>query len=156
MILKRHSPTAVRLLTVLLALILELIGCGRKVAPTLERPPPNMGQIVVLFMNYIGLHGGQSPGSADEFKRFIRTDGAPQAKQLGVDLARLEELFICPRDQQPYFINYGLRVGDNSKGLPIIAYEARGRDGNRTVAFVNGQIDEVDANRAAELGLKTG
>jgi hypothetical protein len=44
-------------------------------------------------------------------------------------------------------------LGDDAKSLPIIVYEASGRDGKRTVAFANGQINEVDAERAAELGL---
>ena len=139
----------------IVCLALGLSGCGIGTVPSVEPPPPNMGQIVVLYMNYVGEHRGTGPHNEEEFKRFIRAQGADEARRSGVDLSQLDKLFISPRDAQPYVINYGLDQGDRSQGLQIIAHEAQGSDGKRVVAFMNGQIDEVNAERATELGLKS-
>jgi hypothetical protein len=135
--------------------LLALVGCRQSAPPTPEPIAPNMGQITMLYMQYLRSHNGMGPRNAEDFKRFIRTDGAAEARRLEVDLSRPDELFTSPRDQQPIIINFGLRLGDTSQALPIVAYEARGRDGKRMVAFMNGMIKEVDAQQAADLGLKT-
>jgi hypothetical protein len=77
-------------------------------------------------------------------------------EMMRVDPAKVDDLFVCERDGQPFIIKYGQSGGIMSK-LPVV-FEKEGRDGMRQVAFTNGQVEEADSARYQELlqsGKKT-
>jgi hypothetical protein len=134
-------------------LSLILLGCSPRGLPSNEAPASNVADVAMLYTIYLRSSGGVGPSSEEEFRRFIRTKSVEEAKSLKIDLARLDELFISPRDGKPIIVNYGHQL-IGSQTLPIIAYESQGREGMRMVAFLNGMLKEVDTAQAAELGLK--
>lgn len=138
----------------LIVLAGSLAGCGAK-PEKLEPRPPQLQQIQVLYRIYVQRHNGVGPRNREEFKQFIQAQGKTEAKRLDVDLAQLDRLFVSPRDGQPYSINYGLRLMDEVHKRQIIISEMLGRDGKREIGFLNGWIEEVDADKADELSLKT-
>jgi hypothetical protein len=104
---------------------------------------------------YMLSNNGVGPRDANEFKRFIRTEGAAEANRLEVNLTALDSLFVSPRDGQPYTINYGLRQVDSTRQPLVIVAEKVGHNSKRMVGFVGGWIEEVNAEKAAQLGLQT-
>jgi hypothetical protein len=143
----------VTLVELLLIAIVGLVGCGRSAAKP-EPSPRNLQQIQVLYTIYLQSNKLTGPANEDEFKRFVRSQGAAEARRQEIDLGDLDQLFISPRDGQPYVVNYGLHFEPQKANQQVVVYETRGRDGLRAVAFATGWSEEVDAKRAAELGLK--
>jgi hypothetical protein len=117
-------------------------GCT---SATTERPGhANLTSLAKYYGMYQGQNKGQTPPDEPKFKEFI-------AKRDST--AKLDELFVSPRDRQPYVVRYGLKVGvpDAKKGAPIIAYEKEGVGDKRMVARSTTQVDELDEAQFKEL-----
>ena len=54
------------------------------------------------------------------------------------------QLFVSPRDNQPFKIRYGVQGSIMGSSEPVI-FEATGVDGKREVGFLNMTEKEVDA-----------
>jgi hypothetical protein len=152
--LTRSNRSRVAIGWLLIVVACGLIGCGsRSTKP--DPSPTNLRQIQALYRVYTQVRGGVGPRDANEFKRFIRAEGSGDAQRLHVDLTQLDQLFISPRDEQPYLINYGLRLADEQNKRQIIVAERVGHNGKRAIGDLRGWVEEVDADQAAELDLKT-
>jgi hypothetical protein len=130
------------------------MGCGRSLEIKTEAGPSNLSKLHALYVSYMQMHRAAGPVNLEEFKRFISNEGSTEARRLDVDLTNLDQLFLSPRDNEPYIINYGLHFDAKSIGRQVFIYESRGRDGRRAVAYATGWSEEVDPQKAAELGLK--
>lgn len=136
-------------------LLFAVLGCQHAPENDLgDAAPPNIGQIVNHYMQYAGNNRGVGPRNEQEFKRFLQRVSAGDADRSALGASRLDVL-ISPRDGEPYIINYGLQVRGKSADLKVVAYEARGHNGRRAVAFIHGEIDEVTTERGVELGLQS-
>ena len=140
---------------VLLAcLVLASIGCGAKSVP---QPPTeaNLKTLYVLFGQYTGQNRGQSPPDAAAFKKFVQSLDAEQLKSLTDK--DVDSLFISPRDNQPYVIHYKAEMGVPGVGTPDapgggwLAHEETGVNGKKYLLLSTGIIEEVDAQRFAEI-----
>ena len=65
-------------------------------------------------------------------------------------LKSVDELFVSPRDQQPFIINYQAKPGTPGMSSDIFACEAEGKEGQRLAAFTS-----LDVREATEEELKS-
>jgi hypothetical protein len=110
--------------------------------------------LAVLFMQYTGENKGKTPPDEATFKKFI--SGLPKERLMG---NTVEEIFVSPRDSQPYVVLYGAATSSGVGGPPmpgsppgapgssgpsIVAHEKTGAGGKRFVATSLGGVEEVD------------
>lgn len=124
---------------------LAIFGCS---ASTVQEVPghDNLQSLSVLYGRYVGSHRGKPPANLDEFKKWIRQLDQASLTQLQVDLGKLDELFVSPRDHQPFgfiFSASAMTPGPDGKGNVVI-YEQTGVGGKRMVAYSLARIEEVD------------
>lgn len=104
----------------------------------------------VLYGQYLGAHRGQTPGSEAELRKYV--EGLSEADRKSRGISDVSQIFLSPRDGQAYVVRYGVKVGvPGPDGAPWVAHEKDGKDGKRFVAFVTGQIEEVDEARFAKI-----
>jgi|tagenome__1003787_1003787.scaffolds.fasta_scaffold19977232_1 hypothetical protein len=119
-----------------------VIGCRSKqtseVGGTGDEPLATLTRLYVASMN---ANGGQAPANEAEFKKFVAASGDRELQAAGV--SSVDELFVSPRDNQPYVIPYG---SDAARliGRGVVAYERRGKDGHRFVGYRLGFVNEID------------
>jgi len=63
---------------------------------------------------------------------------------VGVDISRLDEYFISPRDKQPLQIRYGISVTNLGRNAPLLAHEQTGVRGKKLAVYANNKIEELD------------
>lgn len=138
------------LLALCLALpCLPLVGCG---GPSEVRNPQakvesHLQTLSVLFMQYTSENKGQSPPDEATFKKYV--NGLPPERLMG---KTADELFISPRDSQPYVVFYGVKMGMPGAGPPaVVAYEKTGVLGKRYIATALGGVEEVDEAKFQQL-----
>jgi hypothetical protein len=94
------------------------------------------------------LRGRRPPASEAEFKQFVAKEGAPLLKEAGV--TTVDDLFVSPRDSQPYVVHYGQEAAKRlDRGYMI--YERNGVNGRRLVGHRLGYVNEVDEAEFREL-----
>ena len=127
----------------LLSLCLAVgLGCSSQKNVADEKPnDSHIKPITSLYTGYMNRHADRPPASEAEFKQFIAEGGDAVLKAAGV--STLEELFVSPRDNQPYVILYGNDAARLiSRG--IVVYERNGNGGRRLVGYRMGFVNEVD------------
>lgn len=102
-----------------------------------EQPPPGEDEqqlmhLVQLYSQYQKKHGGKSPGTTDELKKWAKALPAAELTKLGI--TNVEEIFVSPRDNQPYQLarpanSAAAKMG----GQAVIFYEKTGANGKRRV-----------------------
>jgi hypothetical protein len=98
-------------------------------------------EITMLYVSFLNRNSGRPPANEEEFKRYVAERGEPLFNAAGVSSA--DELFVSPRDNEPYVILYGSDAAKLiSKG--IVAYERTGVDGRRLVGQRTGSVEELD------------
>ncbi|MBN2295940.1 MAG: hypothetical protein JXM70_26145 [Pirellulales bacterium] len=112
-------------------------GCGSEAYVPSGKEAEHLRQLAVNYMQFITMNNGQSPPSEAIFKQFI--------VRRGHDRAKLEEMFVSPRDSKPYVVAYNVPITGSS--AVIIAYEQDGVDGTRYVAFDDGGVEIADEER---------
>ena len=143
-------------LSVLLICGLSSSGCASKDPASRigEMNDTRIKQLANLYMAHQMRNGSNGPKDQSAFKSFVQNGMAPhRLEMMRVDPAKVDDLFVSERDEQPFIIKYGQSGGIMSK-LPVV-FEKEGRGGMRQVAFTNGQVEEVDDARYQEL-LQTG
>lgn len=133
--------------SVLLALfaVTMLSGCGGGDTVARTKEISHLRAITALYFKAASALG-KNPASEQEFKDVIAQD----KMDLGVlGVGSSDELFISDRDGQPLIVVYGQTPKGVAPG--VVVYEQTGKDGIRLVGFKNGQIEEADAARFAEL-----
>jgi hypothetical protein len=101
---------------------------------------PRIKGLTALYISFMNNNAGRPPASEDEFKRYVAEKGGPVFDSAGVSTA--EEMFISPRDNEPYVILYG---NDAAKLLSrgIVAHERTGVNGSRLVGRRAGSIEDL-------------
>lgn len=124
-------------------------GCGR------DAPPPEtevrLRKLLNPLLDYTEATGRQGAGKSNEegFKKFLA--GLSKQKLADLTITNTEELFVSPRDQQPFVINYDIPVGGGSGPA---AWEQVGEGGRRYILYQNGKVEEIDEGSFATLGLR--
>lgn len=133
----------------LFCISLALLGCG---GPT-HTPPQEQATLkplALLYGYYIRDHRGQPPANEDEFRQFVEKQPAETLAQIGAK--EPNQIWISPRDGQPYVILYGKVSGPpGPAGAPVVAYEKVGSGGKRMVVSSLGAFEEVTEERFREL-----
>ena len=120
-----------------------LAGCART-------PPPSENEIAfrklaAQYGQFVARNKGQTPPNEKALKDFIKQNA-------GVAPEEVDKMFISSRDNQPYVIIYGQKMGaPGGNTSQVIAYEQTGVSGKRMVALATTQIEEVDETRFLEL-----
>jgi hypothetical protein len=125
-------------------LVFGLAGCSTPPAgpnPAAE----NIRQLAVAVGNYARTHKGNMPANMDELKKFVRTSKDASFAQSG------EELFVSPRDNQPYVLVSMAKMPMPGEKKTVILNENTGVNGYRYVAYELGQVEELDAAKFQEL-----
>jgi hypothetical protein len=127
----------------------EGLGCGSQGAATdAEADPSRIKELTTLYMSYMNRNGDRPPASEAEFKRFVAERGQPLFESAGVSAA--DELFVSPRDNEPYVILYGHEAAKLiSRG--IVIHERTGVGGRRLVGNRGGSVEEVDEAQFRKL-----
>ena len=145
-------PGKRRLLVVLAVLSCFLggfaVGCGGgpKVVPQ-TKTESHLQTLAVLYGQYMGENRGKSPPDEATFKAYIKK--LPADRLMG---KTVDELFVSPRDNQPYVIIYNVVMGMPGIDPPtVVAHEKTGTMGKRYVATGGGGVEEVDEARFQQL-----
>ncbi len=86
---------------------------------------------------YASQNRGIPPANEEEFKRYILAQGLEHFTEFGI--TKIEDLFISPRDGEPYVVVYGGRE------LPdVLAYEQMGTETGRWIVSSMALVAEVD------------
>jgi hypothetical protein len=120
-----------------------LIGCGSGKPTRTERDAGERPilRVLSLYSAYKTAHNKQ-PQSTDQLKAWLK--GLPKEKQtaLGIENPdQLDQIFLSPRDNQPYQIN-PVTAGAMGGQQSIVIYEKNGVDGVRQTASTQGTVSE--------------
>lgn len=134
------------LVVVILALATNLlIGCARDKASEMFAAvnSTNIQRVANLYCVYQAQNNFVGPKDESELKRFIAEMHPSRHKYFGVDVNRLDELFISERDKKPFRIRWELVAKPRQGPIPI-AFESEGRNGMFMVAFSSFEVGEFE------------
>jgi hypothetical protein len=131
----------------LVAMIAPLCGCVNATNPADALAAANSSNIQRLVNLYIAFqmqHNWRGPANEGEFKQFVQGVDPKKLERIGIDVTKIDNLFVNERDNQPFKIK--CRVPGNMMGAsdPVI-FEAEGVDGKRLVGRLNMTQEETDA-----------
>lgn len=141
----RSHPPAIRLVSfrfVLLSVCALVLGCPQPES-SIPLEELRIKTLAIVYGQFVSKHQGTAPSSEAEFKKFIKTVDNQFWEGLKIDPAKTDELFVSPRDNQPYVIVYKLKNPSNleSDGFgPIVIWEKTGSGGTRYTGTSLGQI----------------
>jgi len=104
-----------------------------------DRRASNLQSLAGMYRMYAAQHGGNPPPDEAVFKTFIQDQGLKHFESFGI--TTIEDLFISPRDGQPYVVVYG---GGPQTMPDIVAYEREGTETGRWIASSMTVVAEVD------------
>jgi hypothetical protein len=125
----------------LLFVLADCSGCGAD-----ELASPTATRLRGLTTVYLDYAAAKGQGPPDERTLLGHVRNVPAfAAIVGVkDLGNLQTDFVSDRDKEPFVICYGVGLGTTPNAdAPLIAFEGKGQDGTRWVAFANGKLDCV-------------
>lgn len=143
-----------------LILIALCAGCGQRQSGPVAQEQTNLGWLGSMYGMYIGQHKGETPKTIDDLRAFVeKTMTAEKLARLKV--ANVGELFISPRDGQPFtLVSYAkLPPPAGGQPAPVVLYETEGQNGRRAVAFLGGStrtVDEQELQKLLPAQAKTG
>jgi len=124
------------------ALLGSIAGCGSgEVDPAAAA---NLKGLAGLYTHYAGTHNNIGPPDVEALKKYARAMDPRSAGGAGVDLARLDEYFVSPRDKQPLTIIFSVPVTNLGRNAPPVAHEQTGVRGKKLVVFANNKVEEMD------------
>ena len=126
-----------------LALCVLAAGCTSKAYVPKGDEAEHLRQLAVGYMRYVTENKGKSPTSERQFKQFLGS--------LGYDRAKIEGLFVSPRDAKPYVVAYNVPL--TGATAVVVAHEQDGVDGTRYIAFDFGGVEMADEARFRQLVL---
>jgi len=130
-------------LTVIVAFTaFAIVGCGSTtVDPAVAT---NLKAVASMYTEYSAAHSNTGPTDLDSFKKFARTIDSRTLGSLGIELNRLDDFFVSPRDKQPLQIRFGVPVTNLGQNAPLIAHEQTGVGGKKLAVYANNKILELD------------
>ena len=138
---------------VLAGLIFFLLGCTPQPPMTTSDPPAKLRLDRILeFYRKHQADKKKPPQDEASFKEYIRGLPADQKDRFGMT-ENVDDLFVSPRDTQPYVVRYKVKMhpGGATEG---IAWESTGSGGMRFVGLSTGYVQEYDEPRFAEVKKK--
>jgi len=149
-VVTRFSLTIPRRFAVLFAFCVVAAGCEGKTGRELEPVEANVKNIAIFYGRYLSQNRGRTPPDQEALKKFITSH--PATELAALKITDVEQLFVSPRDNQPYVVLYGAKLPPpGPSGSPVIAYEKDGAGGRRFVAFANAGVEELDDVRFRQL-----
>lgn len=141
--------TAARFFSCLAAtlILLHTAGCSDSRTQASRAAQTSHLRTLISLYNAASAKIGRPPADEASFKQFIVDDSMQVLEKM--QIASADDLFISERDGQPFVVRY--RHTLKFKTPNIVAYEQTGVDGRRQIGFRLGVIEEVDAQRFAEL-----
>src|SRR5690349_17502327 len=121
------------------------VGCGA--APIDPAVKQQFKAISDMYCDYAFAHANAGPGDEQVFRKHAKTMNQRTALAMGVDINKLDELFISPRDQKPITVRYGQSVSNLGDKAPLIAHESVGVRGKRLAVYANGRVEELDESK---------
>ncbi len=110
----------------------------------------NIQRLRNLYVMYQMKNKFQGPKDEAEFKEFIKAADVSILEPMGVDPAKVDELFISERDNEPFVVKYGVPTTPRGSTDPVI-FEKTGVGGKKMVAFLNMSEREVDDTEYQQL-----
>lgn len=147
-IMRRMNGGNAQLICALLPLV-TLIGiaaAGCNSSPPAASDDLGIARLTILtkqYVSYLNSHQSRPPASEAEFKQLLTDAGSSILKKGGANT--VDELFVSPRDGQPFVIEYGTRAG-RLLDRGIVAYERTGKDGTHLIGRRLGFVELVDAD----------
>lgn len=126
---------------VCLAWLSFAVGCGGASVDGGGRAEAVLTEVVKAYAAQVRSNRYQPPANEEEFKAALQKSGDGILKRAGVKT--VDQLFISPRDSQPFVISYG-KDARRLLERGIVAYERTGTSGRRLVGFDLGYVEDVD------------
>ena len=122
-------------LTLAIATFLLIVsGCGGEPSASVaEYNSTNMLRLRNAYEMYLVTHEFKGPKDESEFKNYLKNDKAANVRlgRMGIDVDKVDEIFINERDGKPFRVRYGLTgLADHA-----IVFEEEGEAGMRFVAL---------------------
>lgn len=137
-------------LAILVGLVLTAVGCGRGGSQPAPAAEVHLKSLAVFYGRYVQRHQGQTPSDEAAFKKFLA--GLKPEERGALVKGNVDDLFLSPRDKQPYVVRYHAPVGaPGPKGAPVIAYEQSGAAGKRYVANAVGAVELMTTDQLRQL-----
>lgn len=92
------------------------------------------------------------PQDEKALKEYIRALPADQKQGFGMP-ENVDDLFVGPRDNQPYVVRYRLKF-EPGGATEAVAWESSATNGSRFVALTTGYVQEYDEATFGELKRK--
>lgn len=151
--MSRSLVCRVLIVPLLVGGLTSIIGCGGDSAATMiqDANRSNIQRLTNLYTRHQMQMAGQGPKSEQDFRKFIQGLDAETLKNMSVDLANLDSMFVSERDQQPLDIRYGVKSSfrDAAQGL---IFERVGVEGVRQVGISTIAIKDIaDDQQYADL-----
>ena len=123
--------------------VTSLVGC-RDTSKRLPVPTEvSLKAVAVAYGSYLRTHQGKGPANETDFRNYVQKMADAERQQLGI--TDVSKFLQSPNDEQAYVVRYAFTPPPpGPSGVSWIAHEKAGKDGKRFVAFVTGQIREVD------------
>jgi hypothetical protein len=133
-----------RTVLLLLAAVTPLVGCGGSGTAAAKGVP----HLRVLTNLYFQANSklGKNPSNEEEFKQAINSSNVDWG---AVGVAGADELFVSDRDGKPLVVVYG--PPPQGRPFSVVVYEQEGLNGIRLVGTSDGQVQEADASKFAQL-----
>jgi hypothetical protein len=147
--LRSHNDTSLTRLSALFGLLVSLlvvVGCSS------EKPAEDMIKLTRLVdfqHQFAESHDGREPGSADELREWVKEKNPQELAER--QITDVDSLFTSSRDGEPFVIVPREKGAVTSDQNRIVAYEQKGIDGLRLVAFDLGQVMEMDGELITHL-----
>jgi hypothetical protein len=103
----------------------------------------NIQRLANLYCVYQASNQFKGPKDEQQFKEFIKQLHPSRHKYFGVDVSKVDELFISERDQQPFKIRWELTANPR-QGLVPIVFEQQGVNGKYMIGFSSFEVREVE------------
>jgi len=131
-----------RLLSLLALGAVTIAGCGSsEIDPAAAASMKGMAGLYAL---YAYNHNNMGPPDADKLKAHARATDPRTLGGAGVDIARLDEYFVSPRDKQSLQIVFDVPVTNLGRNAPLVAYEQSGVRGKKLAVYANNRVEELD------------
>lgn len=126
-------------------------GCGHK-PPPVPAAEARIGRLGLMYGIYAGQHQGRPPTSMKDLRGHAERSTSPE-EMAAFEVASVDELFVSPRDGQPYKLITLPRLPPPVAGQPgpVVVYEQDGLGGKRLVSYLGGATEEVDAEKFRQL-----
>ncbi|CAN5178975.1 hypothetical protein BH10PLA2_BH10PLA2_23050 [soil metagenome] len=122
---------------------LSLMGCRDAVSNQVAaKNQSNIQRLSNLYAGHQNMMNGKGPKDEAAFKAWLEKYDPAKLTMMGIDQAKLDDLFKSERDGQPF--KFRFNVGGGRGSVAAVVFEQAGKDGKRQVGYTGGEVKEVD------------